>query len=88
MTGKSQFILRLVIKREHIFQQKFERIIHCTPKPKWDGMDWIYDKDIGELKEAFPELEVIRGLPNIKTLQTQRETLVSTTLYELKPMTK
>jgi GTPase SAR1 family protein len=84
MSGKSRFILRLIEHRDHIFRQKFERIIYCTHGSERTSMVKEY---IVKLKEAYPRLEVVHGLPNIQTIQTGRDTLVSTRLYELKPMT-
>lgn len=74
LSGKSTFILHLIRHREVVFQTDFKRIVYCYPEDERAAETNAY---IQTLKEAFPRLEVMKGLPNLNILRTGEHTLVS-----------
>ncbi len=64
MAGKSTFVLNLVKHRDLVYDQTFERIIYCIP----DDSIHLHQNFIKEMETAFPNLEIIEGIPRIQDL--------------------
>ncbi len=64
MSGKSTFILGLVKHRDLVYDQTFERILYCLPE---DALH-LHQDFVKEMEIAFPNLEIIEGLPRIHDL--------------------
>ena len=78
LSGKSKFLLGLVVHRELIYDSKFDRIIYCSPH----CMTHEQDKYIHKLKEAFPELELCAEMPDIKALNIEADGLHKLLLFD------
>jgi hypothetical protein len=59
MSGKSHFMYLLVKFRNDIFTTRFHRIMFCIPPESLHQKIPFFNK----LKEEFPEVELILGLP-------------------------
>ncbi len=64
MAGKSTFALELIKHRKIVYDKDFERIIYALPE---DSMH-LHQTFLETLKNVYPEIEIVEGLPNINEL--------------------
>lgn len=64
MSGKSEFILKLIEHRDVLFDVKFEHIFYCEPEALVLRHNPIYER----LRDAFPNAQLVVGLPDVKSL--------------------
>ena len=64
LSGKSQFIRHLIQYRDQVYDQKFSRIVYCSPACLNGGQDEYVDS----IRKHFPELELSSELPNVNSL--------------------
>lgn len=70
MSGKSEFILKLITNRKLLFAVNFERIIYCEPEHLVLRHNPIFER----LKENFPNAELNIGLPDVNKLHLTIDT--------------
>ncbi len=64
MIGKSQFALRLIKFRDHVYNQNFDRILYAFPETSLH----LHQQFIDALKDACSFIEIVEGIPNINAL--------------------
>ncbi len=64
MSGKSTFALELIRNRSVVYDKTFERIIYALPE---DSIH-LHQAFIESLKNIYPAIEIVEGLPNINEL--------------------
>lgn len=64
MSGKSEFIVRLITFREKLFDTSFDCIIYCEPEELALRHNPIFEK----IKNVFPNVQLIVGLPDVAKL--------------------
>ncbi len=64
MSGKSRFALNLVKFRNDVYNEKFDRILYCLPA----SMIHLHYQFTNELREVYPAIEIIEGLPDLDAL--------------------
>ena len=64
MSGKSEFILKLIQHRELLFDVQFDQIFYCEPETLVLRHNLIFEK----IKEVFPRAQLIIGLPDVTRL--------------------
>ncbi|MBM3939030.1 MAG: hypothetical protein FJ333_10335 [Sphingomonadales bacterium] len=65
MSGKTEFIVKLIRYRKTLFDVNFHRIIYCQP----ESLILRHNPVIETLKEICPSIELINGLPDLEKLQ-------------------
>jgi len=70
MSGKSEFLLKLVLFRGQMFDVEFQRIIYCQPESLVLRHNPIFEK----IKAAVPNAELVVGLPNVELLHLNLDT--------------
>ena len=63
-SGKSELIVQLIKYKDLIFDSDFTRIIYCQPEGLAHRPNRIFDK----LKEDYPLVELVSGLPDFSKL--------------------
>ena len=63
-SGKSQWILRLIKHRIHLFSSNFHQIIYCVP----ENLSLTPNKIFEEIKTSYPAAQLHSGLPDITKL--------------------
>ena len=63
--GKSHFMCELVKYREDLFEAKFDRIILC----QHENLSYRNNETFEKMKESFPNMELVSGLPSISKLK-------------------
>jgi len=64
MSGKSEFLLKLIIHRKLMFDVEFARIIYCQPETLVLRHNPIFEK----IKDVYPEAQLVIGLPDVSAL--------------------
>jgi len=64
MSGKSEFIVRLLTYPEEIFDVKFEQVFYCQPHSLASRHNPIFEK----IRAIFPSAQMVAGLPDITKL--------------------
>lgn len=65
MSGKTEFIVRLILCRTNLFDVEFQRILYCQP----ESLILRHNSVLERLKETFPAIELVTGLPDLDKLQ-------------------
>ena len=61
LSGKSEYILKLIKYRKNIFNLEFTRILYCIP-PQSTNIHYAY---IQRMTKEFSHLQVVEGLPRL-----------------------
>jgi len=64
MSGKSEFIVRLITFKEKLFDVNFDSIFYCEPEELALRHNPIFEK----IKKVFPNAQLVIGLPDITKL--------------------
>ena len=64
MSGKSEFIAKLIINRRLLFDVEFEQIFYCAPETLVLRHNPIFEK----IRESFPSAQLVNGLPDVSKL--------------------
>lgn len=64
MSGKTEFILKLIVNRKKMFDTDFEELIYCSP----ETLSLRHDPIFQSITAACPNAKFISGLPNIEKL--------------------
>jgi len=64
MSGKSEFIVRIIQNRKQLVDTEFEQIFYCEPEALAIQQNPIFDK----IKEHFPTAQIVSGLPDVAKL--------------------
>jgi len=64
MSGKTEFMLKLIIHRNVIFDTDFVKVVYCTPESSSLRPEPIYDR----IKEHCPFVEFVSGFPDLEKL--------------------
>jgi len=70
MSGKSEFIVKLIQHREQMFNVKFDQIFYCEPENLVLRPNPIYEK----IRVSFPDCRLVVGLPQISKLHLNIDT--------------
>lgn len=65
MSGKTEFILKLIKHQRLLFEVNFNRIVYCEPESLVLRHNTAFDR----LKEMFPAVELVEGIPDVAKLQ-------------------
>lgn len=70
MSGKSEFIVRLITHRDQMFDVKFDQIFYCEPENLVLRPNAIFEK----IRNVFPDCQLVVGLPDISKLHLNIDT--------------
>ncbi|MBM3937187.1 MAG: hypothetical protein FJ333_00835 [Sphingomonadales bacterium] len=64
MSGKSEFILKLISHRQQMFDTEFQQILYCEPESLALRHNPIFEK----LQKILPSIRHVTGLPDVQKL--------------------
>jgi len=70
MSGKSEFIVKLIVHRAQVFNVTFQQLFYCQPESLTLRHNPIYAK----IKDSFPSAQLVTGLPDINMLNLNLDT--------------
>lgn len=65
MSGKSEFLLKLITHKEKLFDVQFDTIIYCEPETLVLRHNPIFER----IKAVYPNIKLVIGLPDVNKLQ-------------------
>ncbi|MBM3938636.1 MAG: hypothetical protein FJ333_08310 [Sphingomonadales bacterium] len=70
MSGKSEFIVKLLVNKDKMFDVNFEQVLYCAPESLILRHNPIFEK----IKVSFPGAQIVSGLPDISKLNLNIDT--------------
>ena len=70
MSGKSEFIVKLIVHRAQVFDVSFNQIYYCQP----ESLTLRHNPIFAKIKDSFPTSQLVTGLPDIKMLNLNLDT--------------
>lgn len=64
MSGKSEFLIKLLIHRKQMFDIEFEQIFYCQPESLTTRHNPVFE----QIKQTFPAAQLVVGLPDVNKL--------------------
>jgi len=70
MSGKTEFMIKLITHRKELFDTEFDEIFYCTP----ETTSFRYSPVFERLQEVCPNIQLINGVPDIQKLNLTLDT--------------
>ena len=70
MSGKTEFMVKLITHRKELFDVEFDEIFYCTP----ESTSLRYTPVFERLQVACPNIQLINGVPDLEKLNLTLDT--------------